>query len=57
MDATPNPAAAFRSLSQAFFDAESKRGYRTEAGAFIVIGVLAIWPIAQAIHAALTLLK
>ena len=54
---TPNPAAAFRGLSQAFFDAESKRSYRAEASAFVVIVGLAIWPIAQAVHAALTLLK
>ena len=52
-----NPAAAFRGLSQSFFDAESKRSYRAEAGAFVVLVTLAVWPIAQAVHAASALLK
>jgi hypothetical protein len=52
-----SPAAAFRGLSQGFFERESKRSYRAEAGAFVVIAGLAIWPIAQAVHAAFALLK
>ncbi len=54
---TTNPAAGFRSLSQAFFDAESKRSYRAEAGVFVAMIALAVWPIAQAVHAAFSLLK
>ncbi|MBA3882463.1 MAG: hypothetical protein H0X73_07035 [Chthoniobacterales bacterium] len=52
-----NRGAAFRELSQSFLEAESKRTYRAEAGAFILIVGLAVWPIAQAVHAAMTLLK
>lgn len=54
---TTNHAAAFRSLSQGFFDAESKRSYRAEAGAFIGLLALTVWPLAQAVQAAFTLLK
>ncbi|MDQ6626533.1 MAG: hypothetical protein M3Y69_10440 [Verrucomicrobiota bacterium] len=52
-----NSAAGFRGLSQAFFDAESKRSYRAEAGVFVAMIALAVWPIAQAAHAAFALLK
>lgn len=54
---TTSPAAGFRRLSQGFFDGESKRNYRAEAGAFVVIIGLTLWPIAQAVHAAFALLK
>ncbi|CAN5497151.1 hypothetical protein BH18VER1_BH18VER1_15990 [soil metagenome] len=55
-DAATNPAAGFRRLSQSFLEAESKRSY-AEAGAFILIIGLAVWPIAQAVQAAITLIK
>jgi hypothetical protein len=51
------PFPAFRTISNSFFDAEAKREYRIEAAMFGVIVVLAAWPMFQAAHALLDLIK
>ena len=52
-----SPVIGFRDVSQGYFGAESKRSYRVEAGVFVAMITLAVWPIAQAVHAASALLK
>ncbi len=43
--------AGFRAISSVFFDAEAKREFRLEAGAFAIITALALWPMVQAVEA------
>ena len=53
----PHPAEGFRALSHDFFAVESKISYRLEAGVFVLIAALALWPLVLAAQAAFALLK
>lgn len=48
---------AFRALGNSFFEAEGKREDRIEGIAFAVIVALSVWPMLQAAHALLHLIK
>ena len=53
----PPALAAFRTIGQSFFEAESKREYRLEAVLFGLIAALALWPIVLAVQAGLVLIR
>lgn len=49
--------SGFRHLSQDYFEDENKRDYRLEAGAFVIIVALAVWPMVITAQAVVDLLK